>query len=128
MSAKTIETVLAENSDLSAQVKTLTTDRDKARTDLTAITAERDQLKTSNKTVVDERDSARTSITSLTKERDDLKAANDKLAAESKDVDARAATLAKAWGIIPLAQQSPTEPTKAKTATEICRERNKIAA
>jgi chromosome segregation ATPase len=123
VSARTIESVLADNTTLQEQVKTLTAERDKNAVDLTAAKAERDTAQGSLKTLTAERDTAQASVTTLTKERDDLKAANTKLSAESKDFAARVAAEVKALGIVPgKAGASGGVPDKVKNFTEQCQE------
>lgn len=132
MSAKTIESVLAENATLQEQVKTLTTERDKAREDLSIATKEDESQKASVVTLTSERDSLKTSVETLTKERDQLKASNETLAKEDKDFETRvAAGIAagiRAHGILTMTQAG-SAPGKSRTITEECLEANrKVAA
>jgi len=94
MSAKTLDTVLAENKTLQEQVATLTAERDKNAADLKTVTAERDTIK----------------------------ADNAKLSAADKDLDSRVATKVKEFGIVHFgsAAAAAGESAKEKTLTEQC--------
>lgn len=135
MSARTIESVLAENTTLQEQVTKLTAERDKATADLTAAKADRDTAQASVKALTAERDTAQASVKTLTTERDALKTSaesltkeRDQLKGESRDFAALVAAGIRGAGIVPIKPGAGASgEDKPKSVTEQCREANAAA-
>lgn len=123
MSARTIETVLAENTALQEQIAKLTAEHDKANSDLSTATADRDQAHKIIVAITSERDAALASVKSLTTECDSLKAANEKLSGESRDFAAQVAAGVRALVIVPGKPGAAAED-KPKTLDQRCLEAN----
>ena len=116
--------VVRQNTQLTADLETRTTERNTAQTLLSTVTAERDTLRADLGTMTTARDTALqtiaardTSITSLTTERDTLRTQNGALQTQMADFNTRLATELTKHGIrLDPIKQPKTAPDMTKNA------------